>query len=81
MTADRTRLASSVVTYVLKVWLAGVAAAVLVPLALAGLVSDLVTGRAEADSVARRVLAASARLEAALDVHDELTEVAVRPAR
>ena len=80
MSTDRSRLTSSVVSYALKVWIAGFAAAVLVPLSLAGLVIDLFTGRTEADSVARRVLAASARFEAALDVHDDLTEVTVRPA-
>ena len=76
--SDRSRLTSSVVTYALKVWLAGFLAAVLVPLALVGLAADLLTGRTGPDSLARRVLRASARFEASLDVHDELTHVTVR---
>lgn len=76
--SDRTALISDVVTYNLKVWLAGFAAALFVPLSLVGLVLDLALGRADdAHSLARRVLRASARLEAALDVHGDLTDVRV----
>ena len=74
----RSSLATAVVTYALKVWLAGLAAAVLVPASLAALVLDLATGRADGDdALARRVLGVSARVEAALDVHDDLTDVRV----
>ena len=74
----RASLVSDVVTYNLKVWLAGLGAALLVPLSLGALVVDLLTGRADdPDAYARRVLRASARLEAALDVHDDLTDVRV----
>ena len=74
----RSSLVTAVVTYNLKVWLAGLAAALLVPASLGALVLDLATGRADDDdALARRVLAFSARLEAALDVHDDLTDVRV----
>ena len=75
---SRSSLAADVVTYNLKVWAAGLAAAVFVPLSLVALLADLVTGRSGSPaSLARRVLAASARFEAALDVHGDLTDVRV----
>jgi hypothetical protein len=75
---SRSSLLADVITYNLKVWAAGLAAAVFVPLSLAGLVVDLVFGTTDApESLARRVLAASARFEAALDVHGDLTDVRV----
>lgn len=71
-------LVSDVVSYNVKVWFAGLAATVFVPLSLAALLLDLVTGRGgDPDGLARRVLAASARFEAALDVHGDLTDVRV----
>ena len=70
---SRSNLVSAVVTYNAKVWLAGLTAALFVPLSLAALVIDLVL-RTE-DSLAERVLAASARLEAALDIHGDLTDI------
>lgn len=74
----RSPLVADVVTYNLKVWAAGMAAAVFVPLSLAALALDLVTGRGGGPgSLARRVLAASARFEAALDLHGDLTDVRV----
>ncbi|WP_420454435.1 hypothetical protein [Rubrivirga sp.] len=77
MPASRS-LVSEVVTYNVRVWLAGLAAAVLVPLSLVALVVDLVTGgKDDPDALARRVLQASARLEASLDVHGALTDVRV----
>lgn len=71
-------LVSDVVLYNVKVWFAGLAATVFVPLSLAALVLDLVTGRSgHPASLARRLLAASARFEAALDIHGDLTDVRV----
>ncbi len=72
---SRSDLVSAVVTYNLKVWLAGLSAALFVPLSLVALVLDLVV-RPE-DSLAQRVLVASARLEASLDVHGDLTDIRV----
>ena len=78
MPGPRARLASTVVTYALRVWLAGLAAAVLVPLAFVALAADVLTGRAGApDAYALRVLRFSARFEAAIDVHGDLTDVRV----
>jgi len=76
--STRSALLSDVVTYNLKVWLAGLAAAALVPLSIGALVLDFVTGRAdEPDAFARRVLRLSAHIEAAIDVHGDLTDVRV----
>ena len=76
--SHRSALISDVVTYNARVWLAGLAAAVLVPLSLMGLVVDLVSrSEGDADSLARRVLRLSARMEASLDVHGDLTDVRV----
>ena len=77
MSASRS-LVSEVVTYNVRVWLAGLAAAVLVPLSLVALVVDLATGgQDDPDALARRVLRLSAQLEASLDVHGDLTDVRV----
>ena len=78
----RTALISSVVTYNLRLWLAGLAAALLVPLSCAALLIDLVAGRPD-DGLTRRLLRFSAELEALIDVHGDLTDVRVtdRPAR
>ena len=71
-------LVSLVVTYNLRVWLASLAAAALVPLSIVALALDLLTGRADdPDAFARRVLRLSARLEAGIDVHGDLTDVRV----
>lgn len=77
MSSDRTALVSRVVTYNLKVWIAGLAAAVFVPLSLVALVLDLVLGFKTSESLSRRVLAVSARFEAWIDIHDDLTDVRV----
>ena len=76
MPASPTPLVSDVVTYNLKVWIAGIAAAVFVPLSIAAVVLDLLfqrTGRP--DAYARQILRASARFEAAIDIHGALTDV------
>ena len=75
---SRPDLVTAVVTYNAKVWLAGLSAALFVPLSLAALAVDLVV-RPET-SLAQRVLAASARLEASLDVHGDLTDIRVTKA-
>lgn len=76
MPADRAALVSDVVLYNLKVWLAGLAVTVFVPLSLAALVLDVVRGATEPpESLSRRVLALSARFEAWVDVHGDLTDV------
>lgn len=77
--SDRSALVSEVASYTLRVWLAGFAAALFVPLSLVGLALDVLLGQtSEADSLARRVLRASAHVEAALDVHGPLTDVRVQ---
>ena len=80
--SDRSALVSEVVTYTLKVWLAGFAAALFVPLSLAGLALDVLLGQTgEGASLARRVLRMSAHVEAVLDVHGPLTDVRVTEPR
>lgn len=69
--------ATAVITYNLKLWLAGFAAALFVPLSLAALAVDLLTGRSLAEGLSGRVLRASAELEAAIDVHGDLTDIRV----
>lgn len=70
--SHRARSVHDAFVYVLKVWVAGLAATVLVPLALLAALLD-VFGRD--DRLVRRVLSASARLEAAIDVHGALTRI------
>ena len=60
--------------YVAKVWAAGIAAAVLVPLALLAAFLDVLDSNGR---LVTRVLTASARLEAAIDVHGSLTRIEV----
>lgn len=75
---SRPSLVSDVVTYNLKIWIAGLAAAVFVPLSLVALVVDVLLVRSDGpDQLSRRVLRASARFEAALDIHGDLTDVRV----
>lgn len=62
-------------TYVAKVWLAGLAAAVMVPLALVAAMLDVL---GVGHRLVPRVLRASARMEAAIDVHGEWTDIQVR---
>ena len=76
---SRSSLASAVVAYNAKVWAAGLAAALFVPLSLAALVVDLALD--SEDPLAGRVLAASARVEAWLDVHGDLTDIRVTAAQ
>ncbi|PAP77989.1 hypothetical protein [Rubrivirga marina] len=78
MPGPRAALISAVVTYNLRLWLASLIAAFLVPLSFALLVIDLVLGRADSpDAFSRQLLRASARLEALIDVHGDLTDVRV----
>lgn len=71
-------LVRDVALYNAKVWAASFAAAVFVPLSLVALALDIVfRTTTEEDSLSRRVLRASAQLEASLDVHGELTDVSV----
>lgn len=75
---SRPSAVSEVFAYNVRLWIAGLAAAVFVPLSLAALVLDVVTGRARAaDALSRRVLRASARFEASVDVHGPLTDIRV----
>lgn len=62
-------------TYAAKVWIAGLVAAMLVPLALVSAALD-VLGIGE--RLTPRVIRASARLEAAIDVHGDWTHIEVR---
>ena len=71
--------ATAVLTYNLKLWLAGLAAALFVPLSLAALAVDLLARHDLADGLSGRVLRASAELEATIDVHGDLTDIRVRP--
>lgn len=74
----RSALVSRVVAYNLKVWVAGLAATAFVPLSLVALGIDLVLGSTgPSDSLSRRVLAVSARFEAWVNIHDDLTDVQV----
>lgn len=72
---SRSSLVSAVVTYNAKVWLGGLAAALFVPLSIVALILDLVV--TPDIPLSSRVLAASARLEAHLDIHGDLTDVRV----
>ena len=67
---------SEVLAYNVKLWAAGLGAALFVPLSLVALVLDVVTRRTRSpDALSRRVLRASARFEATLDLHGPLTDV------
>ena len=67
---------SEVLAYNVKLWAAGLGAALFVPLSLVALVLDVVSLRTQSpDALSRRVLRASARFEAALDLHGPLTDV------
>ncbi|MEM1116098.1 MAG: hypothetical protein AAF845_17490 [Bacteroidota bacterium] len=77
MRPSSSALVSDVVTYNLKIWIAGFAAALFVPLSIAAVVLDLVLRTDDEASYARRVLQASARFEAAIDIHGPLTDVRV----
>lgn len=70
--SHRARSVHDALVYVLKVWVAGLAATVLVPLAL---LAALLDAFGRDDRLVRRVLSASARLEAAIDVHGALTRI------
>ena len=77
----RSSTVSDVLTYNLKVWVAGLGATVFVPLSLVALVLDvLFTHRDDPNRLSLRVLRASARFEAALDIHGRLTDVRVTEA-
>lgn len=81
MSTARPSAVSAVVAYNAKLWAAGLGAAVFVPLSAAALVLDVLAGTsADPDALSRRVLRASARFEAALDVHGDLTDIEVREA-
>lgn len=71
---------SPVLAYVVKVWVAGLAATVLVPLALGTAVVDTILRTAPDDRLSARVLAWSAQIEVALDAHGELTDLQMTPA-
>ncbi|GAB5534523.1 MAG: hypothetical protein Rubg2KO_07720 [Rubricoccaceae bacterium] len=71
--------ATAVLTYNLKLWLAGFAATLFIPLSLAAMIVDLLTRSPYAEGLSGRVLRASAELEAAIDVHGDLTDIRVRP--
>ena len=71
-------LVSNVVTYNAKVWIAGLLAALFVPLPLCALVVELLTKSTEdTGALSQRVLRASANAEAWLDIHGQLTDVRV----
>ena len=73
--SDRSQTFSAAVTYLTKVWMAGLGAALFVPLALAAAGVDLLLG--QRGGVLDRVLDASAQLEATLDVHGARTRIRV----
>ncbi|WP_412060156.1 hypothetical protein [Rubrivirga sp. IMCC45206] len=71
-------LVRDVALYNAKLWVASLAGALFVPLSLVALALDIVLQTtSDEDSLSRRVLRASAQLEASLDVHGELTDVSV----
>ena len=73
--SDRSATVHDALTYVLKVWLAGLAATLFLPLAVGAAALDLLTGRGRADGLLGRVLDASASVEAGLDVHGHRTRI------
>lgn len=81
MSASRSSAVADVVLYNAKLWLVGLAATVFVPLSIAAVVADLLLRHADGpDLLSRRVLRASARFEALIDVHGALTDVRVTEA-
>ena len=72
---SRSSLVSAVVSYSVRVWMAGLAVALFVPMSWAALAVDVALGLD--DPLSARVLDASARLEAALDVHGGRTRIEV----
>lgn len=68
------------VTYAAKVWVAGLAAAFLVPLALVTALMDTLLRTAPDNQLSPRVLAWSAEIEVALDAHGDLTDLRMTPA-
>lgn len=78
MPGPRATLASAVVTYNLRLWMASLVAAFLVPLSFVLLALDFLLGQADSpDAFSRQLLRASARMEALIDVHGDLTDVRV----
>ena len=75
--SDRSQTVSAALTYVLKVWLAGFAAAAFVPLTVGATVIDLATGSTREASLVDRVLTLSAHVEAGIDVHGAKTRIDV----
>ena len=73
--SPRSQSVADALTYAAKIWLAGLAAAVLVPLALIAALLDVI---GVGERLVPRVLRASARLEAAVDVHGDWTRIEVR---
>lgn len=67
MTPARSETLHDLVTFVVRVWLTGLLAAVSVPLALVAGGADLLAGHRRADGHLRRVLEANAALQHALD--------------
>ena len=75
---SRPSAVSEVLAYNVRLWIAGLAAAAFVPLSLAALVLDVLAGWTRSDdALSRRVLRASARFEASVDVHGPLTDIRV----
>ena len=68
-----------VLAYAVKVWTAGLAATLLVPLALITAILDTLLGNAPGERLSARVLGWSAQLEVALDAHGELTDLRMTP--
>ena len=78
MSAPRPSAVTDVLAYNVKVWIAGFAATVFVPLSIVALVLDLLFRQTSSpDSLARGVLRISARFEAFIDIHGDLTDVRV----
>ena len=78
MSAPPSSAVADVLAYNVKVWIAGFAATVFVPLSIVALVLDLVFRQTSSpDSLARGVLRISARFEAFIDIHGDLTDVRV----
>ena len=72
---DRSDTVHDVLTYVLKVWLAGLAATLFLPLAVGAAALDLLLGLGRTDGMLGRVLDASAAVETGLDVHGHRTRI------
>lgn len=75
--SPRSATLSAALSYLVKVWMAGLGAALFVPLAVAAAALDVLSGAAPEKGLLDGVLGTSARLEAWIDVHGAKTHITV----